>query len=478
MTEHTRVNPCKARFCPSPTGFMHLGNLRTALFNALWAKHNSGCFLLRIEDTDQARSKAEYTQGLLDDLTWLGLLWQEGPEVGGNAVPYFQSQRQAIYDKFYQQLIDQKIAYPCFCSEEQLRLQRRVQLAAGKPPRYDGRCRGLSADEVAKRFSEGQVASLRFHVPDDAIIEFHDGVHGAQTFLGRDIGDFIIRRTDGTAPFMFCNAVDDALMGVTHVLRGEDHLSNTPRQLLILKALGLNAPSYVHMSLIVGDDGAPLSKRHGSESIALMRKQGYLPAAIINYLARVGHHYKMKEEELLSLGELAKGFSLAGLSRSPAHFDAHQLMRWQQLAVQALSEEHFRQWAGKQCFNDVPVSAHDLFVQTVQPNVQFPADVCDWQQRLFSESLSLSDDAQEMCKQAGQSFFEIALQALVDSPVTLASITDALKANLGVKGKKLFMPLRVALTGLEHGPEMGPMITIMPDDIIKARFSQAALCAA
>ena len=478
MTDHAPMTSCKARFCPSPTGFMHLGNLRTALFNALWAQHNAGCFLLRIEDTDQARSKAEYTQGLLDDLTWLGLHWQEGPQVGGTAEPYFQSQRQGIYDGFYQQLIDQNIAYPCFCSEDQLRLQRRVQLAAGKPPRYDERCRALSADEVARRLSDGEAASLRFHVPDDATIEFTDGVHGSQTFLGRDIGDFIIRRTDGTAPFMFCNAVDDALMGVTYVLRGEDHLSNTPRQLLILQSLSLPAPDYVHMSLIVGDDGAPLSKRHGSESIAHMREQGYLPAAIINYLARVGHHYKTQEEVLLSLSQLAQGFSLSGLSRSPAHFDAHHLMRWQQVAVQALSKEDFRQWAGEHCFADVSAIAQDLFIQTVQPNVQFPADVCDWQQRLFAESLSLSADAQAICKQAGQSFFETALQALANSPVALLTITDALKCSLGVKGKKLFMPLRVALTGLEHGPEMGPMITIMPDDIIKARFSQAALYAA
>ena len=279
------ANPSiKTRFCPSPTGYMHLGNIRTAVFNYLLAKALGGVFLLRIEDTDRERSQSLYSDALQKDLEWLGLHWQEGP--------YFQSERQNIYDQYYQQLIDKDLAYPCFCTEEELTLSRKIQRASGKPPRYPGTCAHLTETQIQEKKSSGLIPTLRFRVNDDEVIEFDDLVRGHHRFLGKDIGDFIIRRTDGTSPFMFCNAIDDALMGVTHALRGEDHVANTPRQVLILKALNLPAPQYGHISLIVGPDGSPLSKRHGSQSVQDLRESGYLNIALNNYLARLGHYYE------------------------------------------------------------------------------------------------------------------------------------------------------------------------------------------
>ncbi len=307
MTE----TPVKTRFAPSPTGNLHLGNLRTALFSALHAWSVQGSFLLRIEDTDAERSRAEFSDGLQDDLRWLGLEWQEGPEVGGDAGPYFQSERDAIYAGYYAQLLESGGAYPCFCSQEQLAAARASQRAAGRPPRYPGTCAHLSRDEAEARRQAGEPHTLRFRVPQRESVVFDDLVRGTQTFRSDDIGDFVIRRTDGTPAFFFCNAIDDALMGVTHVWRGEDHISNTPRQLLLLRALGLREPRYGHLALIVGEDGAPLSKRHGATSLGELREQGYLAAALNNYLARLGHSYT--DDSLLDMAGLACRFR----SRAP-----------------------------------------------------------------------------------------------------------------------------------------------------------------
>lgn len=257
----------KTRFAPSPTGYLTIGNIRTALFCALLAKHENGVFLLRIEDTDKLRSGQEFAEQLEFDLHWLGLDWQEGPQVGGQSEPYFQSQRQAIYDTYFQKLTDQNQVYPCFCSDEELAISRKIQLSSGQPPRYEGTCRNLTQEQINKKLAEGLKPTLRFRVPENQIIEFTDFVRGPQKFLSHEIGDFIIRRGDGSAAFFFCNAIDDSLMEITHVLRGEDHLTNTPRQLMLLQALKLAQPQYGHLALIVGPDGTPLSKRHGSRSI-------------------------------------------------------------------------------------------------------------------------------------------------------------------------------------------------------------------
>ncbi|NJN46937.1 MAG: glutamate--tRNA ligase, partial [Candidatus Competibacteraceae bacterium] len=319
MTNSTVV---KTRFAPSPTGHIHLGNARTALFNALLAFKHSGVLLLRIEDTDQERSQDAYVRDLFEDLRWLGLDWQEGPEVEGDSGPYFQSARDAVYDRYYQALESKELVYPCFCSPTELALSRKAQLTAGRPPRYPGTCARLNEAEREVRRERGIQPTLRFRVPTGQVVEFEDLVRGPQRFQTDDIGDFIIRRADGSAQFFFTNAVDDALMAVTHVLRGEDHLTNTPRQLLLLKALDLPTPYYGHISLLVGADGSPLSKRHGSRSLRQLREAGYLPEALNNYMARLGHSYI--QDDWMSANELAAEFNPERLSRAPARYDEVQ----------------------------------------------------------------------------------------------------------------------------------------------------------
>ena len=461
----------KTRFCPSPTGLMHLGNTRTALFNALYARHTNGCFLLRIEDTDKQRSQLEFADALQEDLHWLGLDWQEGPGPEGGAAPYWQSQRQDIYDQFYQTLEDAKMAYPCFCSEAQLALARKVQRASGQPPRYPGTCRHLSAEEVAAKIAAGEQPTLRFRISDEETICFTDLVHGEQVFKGSDMGDFIIRRTDGTSPFMFCNAIDDALMGVTHVIRGADHLANSPRQIMILSALGLNIPQYAHISLITGPDGSPLSKRHGSRSVQALRDEGYLPLALLNYLARLGHTYE--NAQFMNFAELAEQFDLAHLSRSPARFDSDQLQHWQKEALARCSDEAIWTWMGALVHDLVPKDKIDVFVQAVRPNVVFPRDALTWAQRLFSDELAYDEEAMAILQAAGHDFFKVAERAVEAHGADNSAVCAALKNELNVKGKKLFQPLRIALTGVIHGPEMNPIFALLGAEVLEQRFGQA-----
>lgn len=464
----------KTRFCPSPTGYVHLGNMRTALFSALYARHCDGDFLLRIEDTDQARSHEEYTQQLQADLRWLGLDWQEGPEVEGDNGPYWQSQRQAIYDSYYQTLIDKDFAYPCFCTEQQLALTRKVQRAAGQPPRYPGTCRNLTDAEVAAKKAEGLKPTLRFKIPKDKQVVFEDAVKGRQQFNCNDLGDLIIRRADGTAPFMYCNAIDDALMGVTHVLRGEDHLTNTPRQILILEALGLPIPEYAHMPLIVGSDGSPLSKRHGSRSVKDLREAGFLPGAITNYLARLGHYYA--DNDFFTNQQLGKGFDLSNIGSSPARFDLDQLHYWQKEALHQLSDEDFNQWFTS-VLAKVPEDKRALFATTIRPNVIFPGDGLAWVEILFEALPTLSEELQAVVTQAGRDYYQGALKAVEQHGVDYQAICQQLKTELGVKGKGLFQPLRVATTGMLHGPEMAQLFQLLGAETIQQRFQQAlALC--
>ncbi|MBW5803032.1 glutamate--tRNA ligase [Coxiella endosymbiont of Ornithodoros amblus] len=460
----------KSRFCPSPTGLMHLGNARTALFNYLFAKSKQGIFLLRIEDTDVERSKEMFDIGFQEDLRWLNLEWQEGPGADQGNGLYHQSKRQAIYDDYYQRLEEAERAYPCFCSEEQLRLSRKIQRSAGKPPRYAGTCRSLSAAEIEKKKAEGLQPALRFRVPDDEVVVFVDLVRGEQRFQTNDIGDFIIRRANSTSSFMFCNAIDDALMGVSHVLRGEDHLTNTPGQLLILQALELPVPTYAHIALIVGPDGNPLSKRNGSRGIKELCDKGYLPLALTNYLARLGHYYT--SDKLLSLAELAKGFNIESLSKSPAKFNAQQLDYWQKQTVNQLSNDDFLEWVGSELQSQIPTNKADLFLTTVKPNVSFPRDVSYWVNVCFGKTLNLETAQNELLRATGNRYFEEALKAFKKFGKDLNSVINHLKEKLNLKGKPLYQPLRIALTGAEHGPELAKLILIMNYETIQNRLQE------
>ncbi len=470
--QHDASQKPRTRFAPSPTGLLHLGNLRTALFNALLARRDGGDFVLRIEDTDVERSRAEYVQALCEDLRWLGLDWQEGPEVEGIHRPYAQSARQPVYEAYYEQLEAADLAYPCFCTERELELSRRSQRAAGKAPRYAGTCAHLSTEERQARRDRGLVPTLRFRVPGGRSVTFTDHVRGPQRFDTDDIGDFIIRRADGTPAFFFSNAVDDALMGITHVLRGEDHLTNTPRQLLLLEALGLGAPSYAHISMITGDDGAPLSKRNGSRAVSELREAGFLPEAVVNHLARLGHTYE--DNALLSLDGLSAGFDLARLGRAPARFDESQLRHWQREALHALPDERMRQWMRDAAGELLPADREAAFMATVRDNVQFPGDVCQWCHILFDDVPEPDAGALAWLQQAGPAFF----QAAADAGGDWQAIAGAVKEATGAKGKQLFMPLRLALTGLNHGPELPDIHGLLGEDEARRRFLQAARRAA
>lgn len=459
----------KSRFCPSPTGHIHLGNVRTALFNALLAKKMGGVFLLRIEDTDKARSKSEYIQSLLQDLIWLGLHWQEGPEVGGEHGPYSQSERQRIYDRYYDQLIQQGQAYPCFCSEQTLAINRKIQLSTGQPPRYPGTCRMLMSEQIAENRAKGLPESLRFLIPKHTLIQFTDFVKGPQTFKSDDIGDFIIRRQDGSPSFMFSNAIDDSLMGVTHALRGDDHLTNTPKQLLILQALQLRTPGYGHLSLILGHDGAPLSKRNGSRSVMEVREQGYLPLAVVNYLARLGHRYD--HNNFFTFDELARDFSEKNLSLSPARFDIDHLNYWQREALLHLPLDDLIDWCRE------PVSLPDEKLSTlldvVRRNILFPNDVKVWADVILGDVLVYDVPAVETIKEAGPAFFEAAIQAVKSVGCDFHLFHKIISDETGRKGKSLFLPLRMALTGRQFGPEMGPLCNLMGPTQLINRFTKA-----
>jgi glutamyl-tRNA synthetase len=449
-----------------------MGNARTALFSALLAEHYNGTFLLRIEDTDVARSKKEYEESLKQDLHWLGMNWQEGPDVGGSHGPYYQSERDAVYNEYYQKLQDIGRAYPCFCSETQLAVTRKVQLAAGQAPRYPGTCRHLTEAERQEKLAQGIKPTLRFKVPKGEIISFEDGVKGLQKFAADDIGDFIIRRADGGSSFMFCNAIDDSLMGVTHVVRGEDHLTNTPRQLMILEALGMAKPSYAHISMILGSDGAPLSKRNGSRNIQQLREEGYLPAAVENYMARLGHYYE--SNQFMTFSELAKQFKVESLGKAAARYDEAQLLFWQKTAVLAMDDQAFWNWLGAHTHALVPENKKALFIQTIRDNVLFPKQALAWAKLLFTDHLHLDDEAEKLLAETDKAVFSVAAQT-VQQAADFKLISEQVTTQCGVKGKALFQPLRVALTGQMHGPQMAPIVELLGIERCVKRFQQARL---
>lgn len=468
--------PVKTRFAPSPTGYLHLGNARTALFNALLAQKQGGIFMLRIEDTDRSRSRAEYQFALLEDLRWLGLAWQEGPDSDSPQGPYLQSQRGDIYERYYHGLIEGGLAYPCFCSEQELKQIRKAQLAAGRPPRYPGICAQLSAGEIQRKRDQGLKPTLRFRVPEDELVEFEDLVRGPQRHRTSDIGDFVIRRSDGTPAFFFCNALDDALMNVTHVLRGEDHLANTPRQLLVLRALEYKAPAYGHIALLVGDNGAPLSKRRGAKSLRELREEGYLPQAINNYLARLGHVYE--QTEFLSPEALVQGFDLSRMSRAPARFDVAQLRYWQKEAVTHASDEALWDWmAGRHVegrIEDlVPNGSQIDFVRAVRDNIELPGEGCVLAGILFRDSIDYSSEARESIRLAGRDFFQVALALLPPTASDFKTYAQAVGKAAAVGGKALFMPLRATLTGDLHGPEMARIFPLIGIERARARLQMA-----
>lgn len=465
MSETVRV-----RFAPSPTGSLHLGNVRTALYNWLYARHSKGTFILRVEDTDKERSSDAHCEELMDILTWLGLRWDEGPRVGGPHASYKQSERTAIYEEHLSRLKAKNLVYSCYCTEEELELERKRQLGRGHMPKYSGKCKKLTAEERNKLDAEGKPSVLRFIVPPGEIV-VHDEVRGEVRFPDDQLGDFVLTRSDKSPTYNFTVVVDDALMKVSHVLRGEDHLSNTPKQILLYNALGYQPPKWAHLSIIKGGDGQKLSKRHGETSVEAYKSKGYLPEAFLNYLALLG--WAPKSGEILSLDQMAAEFDLAHVGKSGAIFDPVKLhwMGQQYLAklpLDELTRALLPYLADAQYISrEEARSKFDWLkgvVDTVRTNLGCFSDIVKETFYFFSDELHFEPTQSEEMK-GQKDLLEAYVKVFKDindfnGENFLKAVKEVGKL-MNAKGKALYHPLRLAMTGREDGPELvkiGPLL--------------------
>jgi nondiscriminating glutamyl-tRNA synthetase len=459
----------RVRFAPSPTGYLHVGNARTALFNWLLARGSGGAFILRIEDTDVERSTRESETGILRDLRWLGLDWDEGPDIGGSHGPYRQSERLHLYGSYAKELLSAGAAYYCFCSQADLEADREAAVAAGRPAHYPGTCRRLAADRVQARLAAGERPAIRFRVPEDHDVVFEDVVRGEVRFQIDVIGDPVIVRGDGHPAYNFAVVVDDALMEVTHVIRGEDHISNTPRQVLLYEALGFSPPIFAHLALVLGPDHSPLSKRHGATSVAEFRSKGYLPEALVNYLALVGWS-PGGNDELLPIDELARRFSLEAVGQSAGVFDEeklawvnrHYLKIADPVRIAELSVPYFNA-AGFPMTPDARglaflASAMAMATSSVNRLSEIPS-------RLallfgFDPEGALADPQvrAEMSAPGARAVVSALAEELAAGPrldrEKFRELANRVKARTSQKGKALFHPIRLVLTGRAEGPEL------------------------
>ena len=468
--------PVRVRFAPSPTGLLHVGNVRTALFNWLFAAHHGGAFILRIEDTDPERSKPKFEKQLMDDLRWLGLDWNEGVDRDGDFGPYRQSERYPIYQRFAQQLLEEDKAFRCFCSEEELERERRAQLERNETTRYSGKCRQLSAAEIQSRLRAGTPYTLRLRVRPGTV-GFSDLVFGKIEIDTAQISDPVLLRSDQSPTYNFCCAIDDFLMKITHVIRGDGHLSNTHRQILIYEALGAPVPQFAHLSTILGPDGQKLSKRHGATSIEEFKRQGYLPEALVNYLALLGWSPPNEGQEIMSLEEIARQFDLSRVVKSPAIFDKSKL-----------------DWMNRSYITKTPSSAlaekaRDFFVSAGLLPAGIDGETRSWFERVIDliktridhldqlpgEALVIygfSQDPPEIDAEARRILSTSQGRAVALefahrieehhflSVEIYREIVRQVKAATNQKGADLFHPLRAVLTGRGSGPELEKLIPL------------------
>jgi nondiscriminating glutamyl-tRNA synthetase len=475
MTGEVRV-----RFAPSPTGLLHIGNARTALYNKLFALQHNGTFILRIEDTDVARLDPAAEAAIMEDLRWMGLVWDEGPAAGGKHGPYRQSERTEIYQEYAQRLLREERVYPCFCTPEELAEMREQLLAKGERPRYLGRCRGLSPQQAKKLEGEGRKPSLRFKVPNGVTV-IRDIIHGKKVFENKLMGDFVIMRSDGSPAYNFAAVVDDASMEITHIIRGEDHLPNTPRQILLYEALGFTPPNFAHHPLLVAPDGERLSKRHGAVSVRAYRDEGFLPEAVVNYLALLGGGIA-GGDEIISWAEMVRRFSLEGIARSPAAFDLGKL-RW-------LNRGHLRAMTGKEILpharpflQDLPVEgvSEAWLVQVldaIKENVETLAELRGHISIFLPGEFSMDDEARSVLTTDGALAAVKAMEEIVDGMEEVNEgdfprIVAELKKRTGLTGKQFFAPLRAALTGRAEGPELKKVLSLLGKRVILERLAQA-----
>ncbi|MGI6092609.1 MAG: glutamate--tRNA ligase [Veillonellaceae bacterium] len=467
----------RVRFAPSPTGPFHIGGARSALFNWLLAKKHGGKLILRIEDTDRERSSKESEENIKEALRWLGITWDEGVDVEGPYGPYGpyrQTERLDIYRKYTHQLLESGKAYHCYCTEEEIEAERQAQMAKGETPCYSGRCRNLTEEDKARLVAEGRKPVVRFHVPPNKPIIFTDMVRGTVSFDSNGVGDFVIVKSDGIPVYNYAVVLDDALMHITHVIRAEEHLSNTPRQILLYEALGFELPKFGHISLILGKDRTKMSKRHGATSVEQYRKLGYLPEAIVNFLALLGWAPN-SEQEIFSLEELVEQFSMDRVAKNPAVFDLDKL-NWinahytKQAAPELITELALPHLKTAGYIDELSTEQWAWLVKVVavlQEYISYAAQIVDHIDIFFNDNVEFeTDEAREILRDADipnvMAAFRTKLEALdtVDAPeikALLKSITKELKLG----GKKVFMPIRVAITGKMHGPDLDKIIPLI-----------------
>ena len=465
----------RVRFAPSPTGQLHVGNARTALFNWLLATRQKGAFILRIEDTDFQRSTRESERAILEDLRWMGLQWTEGVDAGGEHGPYRQSERLHIYRAHAVELLSRGQAYQCFCSADQLEADRQTALAAGLPPKYAGRCRNIARDVARRRIENGEAAVIRFRVPEHREVVFTDLVRGEVRFSTDVVGDPVLVRSDGIPAYNYAVVIDDALMRITHVIRGEDHISNTPRQLLLYEAFGWTPPAFAHVSLVMGPDHSPLSKRHGATSVREFRERGYLPEALTNYLALIGWS-PGEGEELLPLDVLAARFALEDVGHSAGVFDIEKLAwvnrhylkaadagRLASLTVPYLERAGWLSETG-----DAGLAFLARAVPPAAASVDRLEQIPDRLRFLFDYSIdrAMGDAAIRAEAQAASGVIAALATELQESGPMLdrdafRAVAARVRERTGQKGKALFHPIRIALTGEAEGMELDLAVPII-----------------
>jgi glutamyl-tRNA synthetase len=461
----------RVRYAPSPTGIPHVGNIRTALFDWLYARHAGGTFILRIEDTDQARYDPRALDGIYESLRWLGLDWDEGPEVGGDYGPYFQSQRLEYYQRYAQELIERGHAYECFCSPERLAQVREEQQKRKEPPRYDRLCRDLSDAEREERRTEGLKPVVRFRTPEEGTTSYDDVVRGVISFENSTLDDFVILKSDGFPTGVFSHVVDDHLMEITHVMRGEEWVSTTPRQILAYQALGWEPPRYAHLSIILGPDKAKLSKRHGAVSVLEYRDQGYLPEAVFNFLGLLG--WSLDDHTvIISREQFVESFSLDRLVKNPAVFDLEKLTWMNGVYIREhVSEERLADLLVARLEHDLPPSPERpidrglvlRLLPLIRERMQTLADAAPMVEGFFTEELSYTPD--ELLGKRFRDRAAGAQRALQQTKSWLAALPAwdhqtlemalrGLADETGIKPGDLFMLVRVAVTGRAVSPPL------------------------
>lgn len=467
----------RVRFAPSPTGNLHVGGARTALFNWLYAKRNGGKFILRVEDTDQARSTRASEEAMIRDLKWLGLDWDEGPDVGGPHGPYRQSERTAIYKEYVDKLVAAGHAYPCFCTDEELDAMRKDAEEKKLPPIYRGKWASASAEEVEAMKASGAPYCYRFRVRPDQEIKIQDVIRGDVTWNTNTLGDFVLLRSSGLPVYNFCVAIDDCLMGITHVIRAEEHLPNTLRQVLIYDALGFPRPVFSHVSLILAPDKSKLSKRHGATSVGEFQSQGFLAPAMINYLSLLGWN-DGTEQEIFKVDELTQKFNLERITKSPAVFDKVKLSWMNGQHLKALPEDQVNGMIGGNLVSEGVVNKSgtpfvDAVIQLVCKNVELVSDAGALVRSLLAYPLTETLSTPEAKSVVDDNFKEVA-QAVIDAHDSGALATALQGGHDGYKswvnsvgkaqkrkGKRLFMPMRIAFTGRMQGPDVGDQLTVL-----------------